>query len=322
MLQSIPHVAEDVINWLLEGDPTIRFQTHRDLIESSIDDIEHERMFIEIGNGWALHFLELQDDDGRWGGDLVDPEWKATLWTLNLLREFGINYQLPHVKKPTLELLTEGIQSDGGINYFADVKESEVCLSALVLANLCYFRVQWPMRDSIFEFFIESQLDDGGWNCKWKKGATHSSFHSTFAVLTALEEFLKINKKHEALARDLQQQGNEFLLHHKLYKSHNTGKVVNLEMTESVYPTFWIYNVLVALDYFQRINYPYDERFEDAIDLIENKKNDGKWVLEGKMGGETWFDFEVEGQNSRWVTLISLRVLKWWRKISKYKHKR
>ena len=40
--------------------------------------------------------------------------------------------------------------------------------------------------DDIVDWFLEHQLDDGGWNCEWVEGATVSSFHSTLNSLIGL----------------------------------------------------------------------------------------------------------------------------------------
>ena len=69
-----------------------------------------------------------------------------------------------------------------------------------------------------------------------------------------------------------------------------------------------------ALDYFQEISAPHDPRFCDAITLVKKKEKDGKWPLQNKHSGLTYFDMEKPGQPSRMNTLRALRILKWWHK--------
>ena len=69
----------------------------------------------------------------------------------------------------------------------------------------------------------------------------------------------------------MQERAHEFLLNHRLYKSHRTGNIVDSNMTLLTFPQRWKYRVLSALDYFQAVNHPYDERFSDAIELILKK---------------------------------------------------
>jgi hypothetical protein len=48
-----------VINWLLEGDPAIRWQVLRDLINASPDDVTAERAWVEHC-GWGARLLALE----------------------------------------------------------------------------------------------------------------------------------------------------------------------------------------------------------------------------------------------------------------------
>jgi hypothetical protein len=58
---------------------------------------------------------------------------------------------------------------------------------------------------------------------------------------------------------------------------------------------------------------PRDQRLQDAIDLLyKRRKPDGRWVLQNRHSGRTYFEMEETGQPSRWNTLRALRVLRWW----------
>jgi hypothetical protein len=77
------------------------------------------------------------------------------------------------------------------------------------------------------------------------------------------------------------------------------------------YPSRWRYDILRVLDYFQYAGIDYDDRMDDAIDLLLIKRRkDGKWPLQMKHAGKTHFDIEKCGEASRWNTLRALRVLK------------
>ena len=61
-----------MIDWLLDGDPAIRWQVLRDLTNAPPDDIAAERARVEH-EGWGAHLLELEDADGLWAGRRVLP---------------------------------------------------------------------------------------------------------------------------------------------------------------------------------------------------------------------------------------------------------
>lgn len=310
-------VYDTLYEWLMSGDPSIRFQTSKDLLEGKKEDIRLHRMYIEL-EGWGKQLLDLQDADGTWGKSFVTPEFTSTIWSLTILRRIGLERDNQRAIK-SATLLLDGLQSDGGIKFNIH-EHSEVCISALVLAASSYFRNNDKRREAIFEYLIESQMDDKGWNCRWQEDATHSSFHTTLLVLEALREYSRVKKEQLSLINDLMSEGNEFLLIHNLFLSHKTGEIVDASMLEMVYPEHWRYDVLSALDYFQSINHPYDARFNSAIDLIKLRENDGYWFLDTVYEGEKYFEFEKTGEASRWITLKVMRVLKWWLKVSKFKN--
>ena len=62
----------DVIEWLLEGDPAIRWQVLRDLTDASPDEVDAERARVAF-EGWGARLLALQGDDGLWEGGACFP---------------------------------------------------------------------------------------------------------------------------------------------------------------------------------------------------------------------------------------------------------
>ena len=59
--------TEPVIQWLLGGDATIRWQTLRDLVGSSERAVNQARQKL-AREGWGARLLELQDPAGTWAG--------------------------------------------------------------------------------------------------------------------------------------------------------------------------------------------------------------------------------------------------------------
>jgi hypothetical protein len=155
-------------------------------------------------------------------------------------------------------------------------------------------------------------MEDGGWYCQDLRGATHSSFHTTILVLEGLRDYEKLDGPQVARVRQAEQQGREFFLRHRLFRSHRTGEVVHPAMTRFAFPPRWHYDALRGLDYFRNCD-TRDERLEDAIDLLRRRRQpDGCWLLRNRYPGRTHFEMEEPGRPSRWNTLRALRVLRWW----------
>jgi hypothetical protein len=91
--------------------------------------------------------------------------------------------------------------------------------------------------------------------------------------------------------------------------------VIKPEFLRFSFPPRWHYDVLRGLDYFQAVDAPRDPRLADAIEIVRrHRRADGRWALQNRYRGKTYFKLERVGAPSRWNTLRALRVLKWWEK--------
>jgi hypothetical protein len=295
-------VADPVLDWLLESDPAIRWQALRDLARRPFAS-EQRRV---AGEGWGARLLALQDDDGRWGGGVYTPKWTSTTYTLLLLRDLGLAPRHPQALRACRLLLEEGCWDDGGINFYQPRSQrSETCITAMVLSVCSWFGLKDKRLGDLAAYLRNAQLNDGGWNCSARPGERdkHSSFHTTISVLEALHTIGEPSPR-----------AVEFLLAHRLFRSHRTGAVARAEFTRLHFPPRWHYDVLRGLDYFRAAGCRRDPRLQDAIDLLEShRRRDGKWLLARGYPGKTFFELEAAGKPSRWNTLRALRVLQWWK---------
>jgi hypothetical protein len=77
-----------VIDWLLDSDPSIRWQVMRDLLGAPADEVATERARI-AREGYGAEILAHQDADGRWAGGTFFPRGVGTFDTLNVLYLLG-----------------------------------------------------------------------------------------------------------------------------------------------------------------------------------------------------------------------------------------
>jgi len=308
--------ADGVLAWLMEGDPAIRWQAMRDLKGAAERTAWREQRRV-AAEGWGARLLGLQDADGRWAGGVYTPKWTSTTYSLLLLRSFGLAAGHPQALRACGMLLDAGFWRDGGINFYPRwANRSETCISSMVLALAGWFGVDEARVDQLADHVMAQQMADGGWNCRAMPGyggATHGSFHTTISALEGLLEYERLRPQRAAAARDSQARGREFLLAHRLYRSHRTGAVAKPAFTRFVFPPRWHYDVLRGLDYFRDCGAARDERAADGISLVESRRaEDGRWALASGYPGRTFFEMEMPGEPSRWNTLRALRVLRWW----------
>ncbi len=305
--------TDPILTWLLDGDPAIRWQTRRDLLDEPPEAYEPDRARVTT-EGWGGRLLARQDlSTGMWGGGLYGPKWISTTYTLLLLRHLGLPPENAQARRGCALLLERGFYRDGGINLFRSFKHSETCVTGMVLALLAYFRLADDRVPRVVEHLLGQQMADGGWNCERPKGATHGSFHTTISVLEGLHEYALTWPEQTDVLHDAVLSAHEFLLLHRLYRSHHTGQVADPAMARITFPPRWHYDFLRGLDYFRWANAPADERMADAIALLRSKQGpDGRWKLGANWPGRVFFELETVGQPSRWNTLRGLRVLRWW----------
>jgi hypothetical protein len=313
--------TDGAISWLLDGDPAIRWQVLRDLVGAPDRTVGGERNRV-ARDGWGARLLALQDPAGTWAGGLssdgglYSPKWTSTTYTMLLLRDFGLPPADRQARKACTLLLDKGLRPDGGIDYgiWAErTRRGETCVTGMVLSILSYFEHDDARLDTIADHLLQEQMPDGGWNCRRHSGATHSSVHTTISALEGLRHYELRSRRKVRTIRAAQHRGREFLLVHRLFRSHRTGEIIKPVFTRFAFPPRWHYDILRALDYFQAVDAPRDGRLAEAIDIVRNgRREDGRWTLQNAYGGKTYFELERLGAPSRWNTLRALRVLKWW----------
>lgn len=302
-------IKNEIIIWLLKGDVAIQYQVQRDLLGTERKDLQ-DRIETE---GWGKKFLVRKNSNGHWGHGFYQPKWISSHYTLLDLLNLGISPKCARVKDTLKLILDTRKSSDGGINPAVTNENSDVCVNGMALNYFSYFRTNESDLKSIVDFILSEQMDDGGFNCYSNYyGARHSSLHTTLSILEGIWQY-RINKYSYRL-EDLQKaerESIEFILRHRLFKSDKTGEIINKKFLTLSWPSRWFYDVLRALDYFRCAKFAYDERMQDAIEVMLKKRTkEGLWNLQANHPGQFHFHMEEVGKPSRWNTLRALRVLK------------
>jgi hypothetical protein len=318
---------EQLIPWLLDSDPSLRWQVERDLSSEPASVWEATRARIPA-EGFGARLLALQDADGRWAGgaffpadfDFEGPEaadgagqpWTATTWSLNALREWGMDSTVLRERR-TAELLDETCRWEyDDLPYWGG--EVDCCINAYTVANGLWLGAD---ISGIVDWFLEHRLPDGGWNCEWVEGSVRSSFHSTLNSLKGLLAYDLATGGTDA-TRAARRAGEEYLLERNLLRRLSTGEQVGPWVTRYTYPFRAYYSLLNAGEYFRGASLfdrrPPDPRMAEGMELLRSARQpDGTWLQGRPYPGRVWFDVDVpEGESSKWLTLYATRVLDWW----------
>src|SRR6266566_868776 len=178
-----------VVDWLLDSDPSVRWQVLRDLTDGRAHQVAAERARVAT-EGAGARLLALQGADGQWGGAAWNRGWNSTMHVLLLLRDMGLDPASDQARR-AVGLVHDrvtwkgcGPQECDGNPFFAG--EVEPCINGQVGALGAYFGQD--VR-GIVDRLLAEQLPDGGWNCEAANGSARSSFNTTICVLEALLEY-------------------------------------------------------------------------------------------------------------------------------------
>ena len=320
------NISQENIEWMLDSDPALKWQVERDILGLPEIDWQKTRA-LTSSEGFAAKLLALQDEDGQWAGGAYFPTredaralpyvegekgqpYIATTWTLNSLREWGVDAS---VLGDTADRLDAGCKWEyDDLPYWGG--EVDCCINAFTVSNGA-----WLGRDmsTLVDWFLEHQLEDGGWNCDWIEGDLRSSFHSTLNALVGLLDYEVRTGKNDKVT-DARKRAEEYLLQRRLMFRLSNGEPVGPWLHDLAYPFRWNYSIIRALNYFRDsaalAKTEPDPRVAEAAAWLASKANEnGRWVTNDRIPGQVWFDVDSPvGEESKWLTFYALRALNWW----------
>ena len=319
------NISQENIEWMLDSDPALKWQVERDILGLPEIDWQKTRA-LTSSEGFAAKLLALQDEDGQWAGGAYFPTredaralpyvegekgqpYIATTWTLNSLREWGVDASM---LGDTADRLDAGCKWEyDDLPYWGG--EVDCCINSFTVSNGA-----WLGRDmsTLVDWFVEHQLEDGGWNCDWIEGDLRSSFHSTLNALVGLLDYEVRTGKDDKVS-DARKRAEEYLLQRRLMFRLSNGEPVGPWLHDLAYPFRWNYSIIRALNYFRDsaalAKTEPDPRVAEAAAWLASKANEnGRWVTNDRIPGQVWFDVDSPvGEESKWLTFYALRALTW-----------
>jgi hypothetical protein len=305
------------LKWLLDSDPAIRWQVMQDLTDEFPSVVAAERSRVAT-EGWGAQLLARQSPAGNWGGPHEDHGLLITLYSLIVLKDFGLGPASRQASK-MIERVSRRLVFKPLNNRPFLRGETEPCINGRILAIGAYFN---KTNDALARQLLSEQLEDGGWNCEAqeesaKRPLSHrSSFHTTICVLEGLLEYERARGKSSALTKSVsraRKKAEQYLLDRRMFRSLRTGEIIDQRWLRFSYPTFWHYDILRGLDYLRNAGVKPDHRVSEAIEIvIKRRHQNGRWPLNLLHREHIPLHMETAvGGASHWNTLRALRVLRW-----------
>lgn len=325
------YLNSDPIEWLLEqNNPSVRYFTLKDIMNQKENDSEvrivKEKIMME---GVVPRILSKQKEGGYWinrDNFYVYTKYKGTVWSFIVLAELNADGRDEQIKQ-TCEYILKNSQDreSGGFSVHGNENNGGVhdqiipCLTGNMIWALIRFGfLEDPRVKNAIDWILKYQRhDDGieripkGWpyerykNC-WGKHTCHMGVVKNLKALAEIPP-----DKNSDDIKDFIDKAAEYMLIHHIYKqSHNLDVAAKQEWTQFGFPLMWKIDALEVLDILTKIGIR-DDRMKEAIDLVVSKQNEnGRWILEKTFNGRMQANIEQKGKESKWITLIALRVLK------------
>src|SRR5438876_671679 len=312
------------IDWLLEEDqPSVRYHTLVDLLGRNEDDPEVKAAHSTIPRvGWAHDLLRTQKPKGYWEAHeprtvrewvnfLRFPLYNSSIWKGIVLSDLGLTATDPRVRRLADRIFQYKLHLSSEVNLFTE----EICIVGNAARMLTRFGYADDRRvRKLYDWMIEDQREDGGWNCSAGTPGTLDVWEA-LAAYAALPRAKRSGKIEQSISR-----GAEFYLERKLFEEGRRYA----PWFRFHYPTHYYYDLLVGLDVVTGLGCAGDRRLQPALRILrEKRQSDGTWFLdrihpdEGPGSGRGAVRKKVRplaleraGEPSKWITLTALRVLK------------
>ena len=224
--------------------------------------------------GWGARLLALAGCRRPLGRRHLHPKWTSTTYTLLLLRDMGLAPGNPQALRACRLLLDEGFWTDGGINYYPrQAKRSETCITSMVLSIAAWFGLEDERLAALAA--TPACRPDARWRLELP---AIPGVWGRYPFLLSHHDF-GCSKRFTRSARH-RPRGANFCWRTGCSAATVPAQIVKAEFTRFHFPTRWHYDVLRGLDYFRAAGCARDPRLQDAIDLLESRRQaDGTWRL-------------------------------------------
>lgn len=244
------------------------------------------------------------------------PNFKATLWTLILLADLGVDRDDPRIKKPLQGIKDQFFDPNFGIYTLKEDHFPIPCLNGNIIYLDSYFNGKPDERSQqALDFFCKFQrFDDGVYNDPKNQFCSNISCYGKHTCYWGVVKLLKgiafIPKSSRTFKiNKLRQQCIDFILLHQVcYSSHQPGKIMMDKIDLLTFPNMYRSDFLEILWLLKKENIRSD-KLNGAIQLLQSKqKADGSWHLEKEVNNLVVTVGEV-GKSNPFITERALEVL-------------
>jgi hypothetical protein len=321
----------DPTEWLLEEEnPSVRYFALQDILDRPGDDADVQaagRAIMEKGMVPQILKMQREPEYIEAYPRFYTNKYKGLVWSLIVLAELGADANA-QIREQCAYILGHSQERENGGFAMHEAKKtgggrvSEVipCLAGNMVWCLIRFGyledaglqrgIEWLTR---YMRFNDGTEDDpqvppyDRYEMCWGRHTCHMGVVKALKGLSAMPE-----EKRTPAVNDTIQRAVEFLLIHHIYKrSHDLNRKSKAGWLKFGFPLMYQTDVLEILDILTGLGIK-DSRMDEAVQEVIGKQDDtGRWRIENTYNSDRLLiPFGEKGEQSKWLTLKAMRVLK------------
>ncbi|MDD5530599.1 MAG: hypothetical protein PHX21_11320 [bacterium] len=317
---------DKLIEWLLEGDPWVVYRTRLDLLnqpETTPDVIKSRNELINHPKIKTI-LKEVQN----WPGTVLSSHKSAnqTYHKLSFLADIGMNKNDAPIKQ-VIQKIFEHQSKEGPFQlpmnipqHFGGSGKDEwawaLCDAPVILYSLIKFGLGEDAKIKSAVKYLTNLVSDNGWHCIVSKelgkfrGPGRKDDPCPYATFVMLKMLVLLNEYKRSKETLL---GANCLLDlwENSKKLHPYMFYMGTDFRKIKAPYIW-YDLLHVLDLLTQIDsIKKDKRLIEMTETLKSKSDkEGKFTPESEYKAWKDWDFGQKKCPSRWVTFLSLRILK------------
>lgn len=310
---------KDPIDWLLQGEPWVRYRTLKDILGKDKNDekvLATKRIILEYE--LIKEIFDKRNKDGYWGKPKDIHTWwpkrDTTFWILGMLADFGFTKEDEKIAKACEYVFS--IQLDSGGFGWDPPTHAYDCHRAVLIAALAKLGyLDDPRLQNAYNWLISRQRLDGGFWCKNTRQPDGPREKEPSCALATTYVLGALAQNTELRDSEIAKRGIDFLL--RCWE--NRGKIkyaghdsqIGRDFDKLKYP-FTDYRILHYLDVVSQFEFARkDSRLKEMIGLLLAKQDSqGRFTPESIHKVWTDFGFGQKENPSRWLTFLIVRTLK------------
>ena len=312
-------LKEELIEWLLAGEPWVVYRTLTDLLEKDEEDNVVMTAKAAIPqHPFICNILGGLNKEGYWGAPKDIRTWwpkkNTTFWILPMLADFGFTTEDKKTARACEYVFVTQLPH-GGFGWDPPTLAYD-CHSAIIMESLARLGLLEDSRLQVaYDWLVKRQRLDGGFWCKntgqvgGPREKELSCAMATMFVLGALAENPKLRNS------EIAKNGVDFLFNcwknrRKMrYAGHDSQ--IGTDWDKLKYP-FTDYKILKFLDALSKFEYAKQRLQESEMVKLLLSKQDERGRFTPESIHKVWldFDFGQKERPSRWITFLAWRIVK------------